>query len=248
MSKPLTAVAIEKLNPKTRRYEVSDGGQRGLLLAVFPTGARSFVVRYRYAGRKRKLTLGHIPLSAARKLAAEALYEVAQGRDPALAKQAAKVGAVEAAAAAKATAAEAQAHTVEAVCRSWVKREGGKLRTINRIEVEFERLIYPAIGNVPIGDLKRSRIVALLDDVQDRCGDRMADLTYAYLRRVLNWHASRVDDFASPVVRGMGRYDARSRAGMRTLSDDELHCLWAATEAKEGRHRNRFMRSCGFCC
>jgi hypothetical protein len=47
MSKILTAIAIEKLGPKASRYEVPDGGQRGLLVAVFPSGKKSFIVRYR---------------------------------------------------------------------------------------------------------------------------------------------------------------------------------------------------------
>jgi hypothetical protein len=58
MNKPLTAIAIDNLKPHATRYEVPDGGQRGLLLVVFPSGKKSFVVRYRFNGAQRKLTLG----------------------------------------------------------------------------------------------------------------------------------------------------------------------------------------------
>jgi integrase len=58
----------------------------------------------------------------------------------------------------------------------------------------------------------------------------MADLVLAYLRRAFNWHASRVDDFSSPIVRGMGRYAAKERERTRILSDDELRRIWLATE------------------
>src|SRR5476651_1042642 len=116
MSKALTAIAVEKLKKKDARYEVPDGGQRGLLIVVFPSGKKSFIVRYRFGGIKRKLTLGHIPLVAARKAAGDALYEIAQGRDPAKAK-----------AAAKAEAAGAAANTVQAICEGYFKREGSKL-------------------------------------------------------------------------------------------------------------------------
>jgi hypothetical protein len=37
VSKALTAVAVEKLKPKPTRYEMPEGGQRGLLVAVFPS-------------------------------------------------------------------------------------------------------------------------------------------------------------------------------------------------------------------
>ena len=90
MSKALTAIAVDKLKAKPDRYEVADASQRGLLVAVFPSGKKSFIVRYRFGGVKRKLTLGGVSLAAARKAAAAALYEVHEGRDPAEAKKATK--------------------------------------------------------------------------------------------------------------------------------------------------------------
>ncbi len=59
----------------------------------------------------------------------------------------------------------------------------------------------------------------------------MADQTLAYLRRVFTWHASRSDDFHSPIVRGMARTKPKERARERTLSDDEIRIIWRATEA-----------------
>ena len=89
-AKRLTVKAIEALRPKVRPYEVSDGG--GLFLTVRPNGSKSFNVRYRFAGRPRNYTLGSaiIGLTEARKLAAEALVEVARGNDPVAPKQHAK--------------------------------------------------------------------------------------------------------------------------------------------------------------
>jgi hypothetical protein len=132
MTKALTAVAVDKLKRKTTRYEVPDGGQRGLLVVVFPSGKKSFIVRYRYGCVKRKLTLGGISLAAARKAAAAALYEVHEGRDPAEAKKISK-----------ATAAGAAANTVRAVCENYLaaKDGGGKLRTANERKKTFERLV-----------------------------------------------------------------------------------------------------------
>ena len=61
----------------------------------------------------------------------------------------------------------------------------------------------------------------------------MADRTLATLRRLMNWHASRDDDFKSPVVRGMGRVKPKETARSRILSDEELKRVWEA--AGEGR-------------
>src|SRR5262245_49269647 len=227
MSKALTAIAVDRLKPKASRYEVPDGAQRGLLLCVFPSGQKSFIVRYRFGGRKRKLTLGGVGLAAARKAAAAALYEVHEGRDPCLVKQDTKT-----------KAADSAANTVQAICKKYLaaKDGGAKLRTVAEREKTFERLVYPALGAVPIDALKRSQVVALLDRIQNRSGDRMADATLAYLRKVFNWHARRVDDFRTPLVKGMGRYNATERARSRTLSDAELRAIWNASEAGKPFH------------
>src|SRR5215472_14349602 len=95
MAKALTDIAIRNLKPRAVRYEVPDPGARGLRVVVQPSGRTSYAVRFRTAaGRARKLTLpAGITLAAARKLAADALLDVAQGRDPATAKQDVRRGA-----------------------------------------------------------------------------------------------------------------------------------------------------------
>ena len=50
----------------------------------------------------------------------------------------------------------------------------------------------------------------------------MADGTLEVIRRIMSWHASRTDDFNSPIVRGMARTKSRERARKRVLTDDEL--------------------------
>jgi len=222
MSKGLTAIAIEKLKPKAKRYEVPDPGQRGLLVVVFPSGKKSFIVRYRFHGVKRKLTLGHIGLAAARKLAGDALFEVAQGRDPALAKKAAK-----------AKAANAGANTVKAVCEKYLAQEGKKLRTAADRGATLKRLVYPQIGNFPIDSLRRGTIIDLLDKIEASSGPVMADRTLAVIRKILNWHAVRDEDYRSPIVKGMARSKPKERARARTLTDDELRAVWKA--AGEGK-------------
>ena len=45
-------------------------------------------------------------------------------------------------------------------------REAGKLRSGRLRKQTLERLVYPAIGDMPLSDLKRSHIVAMLDDIE----------------------------------------------------------------------------------
>jgi integrase len=56
----------------------------------------------------------------------------------------------------------------------------------------------------------------------------------AFLSKLFNWHASRDDDFLTPIQRGMGRIKMKERARDRVLSDDELRLVWRAAEATEG--------------
>ena len=56
----------------------------------------------------------------------------------------------------------------------------------------------------------------------------MADRTLAIVRKIINWHAARSDEFRSPIVRGMARSTGVSRD--RVLNDDELRSIWRAAE------------------
>lgn len=218
MSKALTDIAIRNIKPRDKRYEVADGGARGLYLVVQPTGRKSFCVRYRHAGQPRKLTLQTgVSLAAARELCAKAMHELAQGNDPAKARLAAKKKAL-----------DARADSVEAVCMNYLRREGPKLRTASVREATLKRLIFPAIGDTPIENVKRSDLVRLLDKIEDKTGTRQADLCLKYLGRVFNWHAARTDEFKTPIVRGMNRYNAKAHERSRVLNDDELRAVWKA--------------------
>ena len=221
MSKNLTELAItKKFTKREQRYEVPDGAQRGLYLVVQPSGRKSFCVRYRHHGKPRKLTLkAGLSLADARRLASEAMYAVEKGNDPRETKKAAKE-----------KAAAAAVNTVQFVCENFIKREGGKLRTLDQRTRLLKRLVYPRIGDKLIGELTRSEINRMLDQIEDASGARSADLALQYLRRAANWHAVRDDNFRSPFVSGMSRYDTAANRRTRVLSDDELRTLWKATE------------------
>ena len=89
----LSAAAVENLKPKPTRQEVPDSLCVGLYLVVQPTGKKSWQVRYRHAGKHRRMTLGAYPvltLAQARERAREVLAATAEGRDPAEEVRAAK--------------------------------------------------------------------------------------------------------------------------------------------------------------
>src|SRR5262249_32546255 len=125
-------------------------------------------------------------------------------------------------------------NSLQAVCEEFFRRDGRDLRSKPEREAALKRLVFPDLGARPIESVKRSDLVRLLDRIEDENGPVMADRTLSYIGRVMNWHASRSDDFRSPVVRGMTRSSPTDRAGTRILTDDELRAIWKACEDSQG--------------
>jgi integrase len=172
-------------------------------------GAKAWCFHYTTSGTRKRLTLGTYPattLSKARTLATEARGLLEAGEDP--------------------RTITAAAESLKAICEEYLSREGSKLRTAQERQKTFNRLVYPTLGTVKIDAIRRTDIVRLLDKIEDERGPVMADKTLALLSKVFSWHASRSDEFRSPIVRGMRRSRPKDRARERILTDDEIRLVW----------------------
>jgi integrase len=223
--KALTDIAIQKLKPRTIRYEVPDPGARGLRAIVQPSGRKSYAVRYRNAaGRPRKLTLPTgITLAAARKLAADALLEVAQGKDPASTKQAAR------------RTARAQVDdTVERLAQQFIEQHAKRhtrKSSWRQVGYVFKNDVLPAWSKRNICEITRRDVRELLNEI---VGDRpvMANRVRAVLSKFFGWLCENDILAASPMI-GVP-LPTREVPRERVLSDDELRLLWLASEAIGG--------------
>jgi integrase len=221
-----TDLRVRNLKPKAARYEIADAAAHGLRVVVWPSGEQSYILRYRRPGNRKtaKLTFQRgISLATARKLAADANYELAQGRDPGQAKRDAKDKAA-------ATARD----TVMSICEQYMAREGNKLRTAKARAANLRRCVYGPIGSRPITSVGRKDLSRLFDQIEDERGPHMADMVRAILNKIFHWHEGRTDSFVSPITRGMApRVKSEQAVRDRTLSDEELTKVWRAADESD---------------
>ncbi|MGA7734151.1 MAG: integrase arm-type DNA-binding domain-containing protein [Pseudolabrys sp.] len=204
----LTDRFVQNAKSREGQSEYFDDTTRGLALRV-SKGAKAWCFHYTTSGTRKRLTLGTYPattLSKARTLATEARGLLEAGEDP--------------------RTITAAAESLKAICEEYLSREGSKLRTAQERQKTFNRLVYPTLGTVKIDAIRRTDIVRLLDKIEDERGPVMADKTLALLSKVFSWHASRSDEFRSPIVRGMRRSRPKDRARERILTDDEIRLVW----------------------
>ncbi|MFZ0601804.1 MAG: integrase arm-type DNA-binding domain-containing protein [Roseiarcus sp.] len=221
----LTDVQIKKLTTPTARREVPDGKITGLYLVLQPSGAKSWALRYRAAGKPAKLTLGPYPaldLANARRRAQEALGEIASGKNPAAEKKAAREAQ---------KAANSTADRVETVAASFIEKYV-KRNVSDSWAREAERLltkeINPKFGFKRLSEVKKSDIHDLLDEIVDRGAPVVANRTLAVFRRLCNWAVERGVVDASPCDKIKAPATEESRD--RILSDDEVRLAWGAFE------------------
>jgi hypothetical protein len=77
--------------------------------------------------------------------------------------------------------------TVAAVVEEWLARD----QVGNRSRVEVERVmrhdVLPAWGGRPLGDIRKSDVLALVEGIADRSAPIMANPTFAHVKRLFRW-------------------------------------------------------------
>jgi integrase len=217
---PAFVAKAPKPEPPKDRIIHWDGGLPGFGLMVTAGGHASYVCQYRAGRRSHRMSLkSGLTLQDARREAKKLLGDVARGDNP-LDKRRKE--------------AAAATDTFGAIAEEYITREGKSVRSMKNREATLRKHVFPTLERRPIAEIKRTDIVRLLDRVEDKFGPSGADNALRVIRRVMSWHASRSDDFRSPIVRGMARTKPKERARQRILTDDELRAVWAAAEASTG--------------
>jgi integrase len=216
----LTAANVEKMKPTDKRQQISDDICPGLNLIVQPTGKKGWAVRYRVAGKHRRMTLGAYPvvsLGAARQRARDVLAAAAEGRDPAAEVRAAK-----------APKQEGDRDRVTSLLEQYAKRHLAGLKSGNTVKRELDRFVGKAWGDRDIHEIKKRDVIDLLDEIADSGRVVTANRIRAYLSKFLNWCVERDVIDANPAsgVKPVAKEKSRDRV----LSDTEVRWFWQACD------------------
>ena len=206
----LTDMFVTSVQPdKARTVVVWDEKQRGLALAVQPTGSKSWKVIYHHSGRPRWYHLAAadaIGLADARRLANRIMLRVAEGVDP----QAERM-------------AERSRGTFEELAARYVNEFAKKRnKSWKQADALVRKYILPTWGKLRAPDIKRAdveRILARLDDTPT-----LANQVLAAASVIFSWGIKHEIVESNP-CRLVDRNATQSRE--RVLADSELPLFWA---------------------
>jgi integrase len=159
----LTVKAIEAAIPKVKPYKLSDG--QGLYLEVMPSGARYWRLKYRVAGKEKRVAFGVYPEvrpQEARDKAREARNQVREGIDPSAKKKADRQAVI-----------LSGSNTFEVIAREWLEGRKSHVEPAQHIKTlaRLENDVFPWIGKRPIAELNAPEVLTVLRRI-DRRGAR----------------------------------------------------------------------------
>jgi integrase len=239
----LTSREISALKPRAVAYEVRDPTVTGAYVQVWPSGAVSYLLRYRLGEKKVKLTIGKFDpkspggLKDVRAKALASLADVHAARakgnvalDPAAQKaqkKAARIGARAAVQEAQG-ATDSAADSVDFVLAEFKAKYLSKLRTGGPVARALEREVLPIWKGRRLTDITRADVHRVLDQLVARGKVTQANRVLAYLSKFANWAVSRgvIDRSFCEKVERPGAEKQRDRV----LDDRELTLVWKAAD------------------
>lgn len=192
----LSDLAIRHAQPKDKEYKLFDSG--GLFLAVRPTGAKIWRLKYYMFGKERKLTIGIYPvitLVMAREKRDRIKQDVIDGIDPAEVK-----------AEQKRAYHLKSLQTFEFVAREWHKRnlDTWTPRYGAEILLRLENNVFPAFGSKQIAAVTIQDIIQCLHKIEDRGAYDMTRRILRIIGQILRYAVvtGRADRDVTPDLKG----------------------------------------------
>lgn len=176
---PLTDLECRNAKPQDKAYKLTDG--QGLYLYIMPSGGKSWRYKFRFLNKEKCLVIGPYPtisLAEARERQNQARKELANGINPAVAKQEQKQGAIlNAATTFELVAREWHEHNLE----KWSKNYAQDI--LHRLEMD----IFPQIGALAIRDIKPLQVLDAIREIERRGAFEMAKRSLQYCGQIFRY-------------------------------------------------------------
>lgn len=161
----------------------------GLTFTLSAKGTAAWVLRYRFGGKARELTIGRYPditLSKARELGAEARVQIQQGRDVAREKR-------------NATIERAAAKTLRELAADYMDKAFPHLaaNTVKQRRHHIENVILPKLGSLPAREVMTADVVALVEAVGKKSVN-VAELVFTAISEIFKHGLARHVATANP--------------------------------------------------
>jgi integrase len=155
----LKDVSIRNAKPKEKVYKLFDG--EGLYLEVVPAGGKYWRLKYRFAGKERRLALGVYPdvsLADARERRGQARKALAAGNDPGEIKREAKRALI-----------QKHQSTFEVVAREWHTHRLAKWSPDHATKIlkRLETHVFNRIGPRPIADITTAELLSVMRKIEE---------------------------------------------------------------------------------
>jgi integrase len=193
---PLSDTAIKNAKPKPdKSYKLSD--EKGMYLLVHNNSSKYFRLDYRFASKRKTLTLGVYPettLKQAREKRDSARSQIADGIDPSENRKAIKASKV-----------KSSSNSFEIIAREWGEKHVNDWQDKNnRSKRMLERNIFPWLGSKAITAILPIDILNCLRRIEDRGTIETAHRTLQICGQVFRYAVatSRIDRDITPDLRG----------------------------------------------
>lgn len=175
----LTALQIKTIVNAAKPISISDGA--GLTLTVSKTGYASWILRYRFAGKRKELTIGSYqdyPLKLAREAAAEYRRQIGVSVDPSKEKKVQKA----------ADKAGNLPETFVELSELWYQRR--KLNQLQHPQIVkrvVEKWINPKLGKLYLDRITTAQVVNCVENVIDSGAPTVANDVRRHIKDILKY-------------------------------------------------------------
>ena len=157
---PLSDTSIRNAKPPEKPIKLADGG--GLYLLLKPNGAKWWRLDYRFAGKRKTLSMGVYPdvgLKAARDKRDDAKRLLADGIDPGENRKIQK-----------AARSERAENSFEVVAREWFAKFSPNWADSHAVKIirRLERDVFPWLGARPIAEIKAAELLRAIKKTESR--------------------------------------------------------------------------------